>query len=302
MALLRAPEMLLGVVLLSVSLSVVGPACSQQPPMEQRARIDTGSSGAIACPFTVGASAAAASEAMISRMPNDPNLRLTPLRAGTAVDSSRARQFILEMRRGLTRYRDVRVAEADGFRMWLRGVKLPVYHFTSWRRAIEALVRFDPARPPSLLYEKEPNGRFQLLGAMYGAPGNTTEDDLDALIPLSFARWHEHVNWCVPPPGAGSRWPETRAGEPIFGISTRTGCDSVGGQYRQRVGDWMVHVYAFASDDPRVIWCVEQHQTATGDSRSHSAGHGPSVGSAPVRPMSTLPRPAIGLTSSSTSP
>jgi len=211
-----------------------------------------------ACPF------AAAGEAMSDQLPKDAHLRLTPLRMGTAADSARAWEFIGEMRRALAKYQDVRVAEADGFRMWLRRVPLPVYHFTSWRRAIEAMVRFDLAQPTSLMYQRRPDGRFRLLGAMYTAPASATEDDLDARIPLSVARWHAHVNWCVPPSGADSRWPETLAGEPIFGIATRSGCDSVGGQFRPRIYDWSVHVYAFASDDAKAIWCVEHHHGMTG--------------------------------------
>jgi hypothetical protein len=205
-------------------------------------------------------SAAFASEAMGGQMPEAEHMRLTPLRGGTTADSARARQFVMEMRRALTKYQDEHAARADGFRMLLRGVKQPVYHFTNWRWAIEAMVRFDPARPTSLLYQQRPDGRFQLVGAMYTAPAGTSEDDLDARIPLSMARWHAHVDWCVPPPGAFSRWQEHRAGRPVFGllspIATRVACDSVGGRFRPRIFGWSVHVYAFAGDDPTEIWSV----------------------------------------------
>ena len=56
-------------------------------------------------------------------------------------------------------------AEADGFRMFLPGVKQPPYDFTNWRWAIEAMLRFDPAKPTSLLYRQERDGRFELAGA-----------------------------------------------------------------------------------------------------------------------------------------
>src|SRR2546428_7175662 len=80
--------------------------------------------------------------------------------------------------------------------------KQPVYRFTNWRWAIEAMFRFVPARPTSLLYREDANGHFELVGAMYTAPARTSDDDLDRRIPLSVARWHEHVNWCLPPHGA----------------------------------------------------------------------------------------------------
>jgi hypothetical protein len=195
-------------------------------------------------------------------------MRLTPLRGGTAADSARARQIVTAMRLALAKYEDVHIAQADGFRMFLPGVKQSVYHFTSWRWALEAMLGFDAARPTSLLYRQEPDGRFQLTGAMYTAPAGASDDDLDARIPLSVARWHQHVNWCVPPRGARGRWQERRAGQPVFGpqsaIATRAGCDSVGGRFRPRIFGWMVHVYAFGGDDPHEIWSLGHHHGGAG--------------------------------------
>ena len=77
-------------------------------------------------------------------------------------------------------------------------------------------------------------------------------------IPLSVARWHEHVNWCVPPRGQGGRWRDTLAGRPVFGpkspVATPNACAAVGGRFLPRLFGWMVHVMAFAGDDPHVIW------------------------------------------------
>ena len=51
---------------------------------------------------------------------------------------------------------------------------------------------------------------------------------------------------------------ERRAGKPLFGpdspIVTKGACDAVGGRFFPRLFGWMVHVNAFESDDPRVIW------------------------------------------------
>jgi hypothetical protein len=202
--------------------------------------------------------AQAAHEAMSGPMSMDPHMTLTPARAGSAADSARAAAFVAQLRAALAPYSDVRAAQADGFRQFLPGVKQPIYHFTNWRWALEEMFRFDPAKPTSLLYREEADGRFVLVGAMYTAPARTTLDELDRRIPLSVARWHEHVNWCLPPRGEPGRWGETRGGRPVFGpkspIATAEACAAAGGRFLPRIFGWMVHVMAFESDDPKVIW------------------------------------------------
>jgi hypothetical protein len=212
---------------------------------------------------TDGSPAMAAGEAMGARMAEDAHMRLTAQRRGSAADTARAQALVAEMRRALAKYQDVHVAEADGFRRFLPGVKQPIYHFTKWQWGLEAMFGFHPDKPTSLLYREAPDGDLVLVGAMYTAPARATEDELDARIPLSVARWHEHVNWCLPPRGATQRWREVQGGHPVFGprspIATKAACDAVGGRFRGRVFGWMVHVQAFASDDPEVIWSVHHH-------------------------------------------
>ena len=200
----------------------------------------------------------AAHDAMSGPMTADPHMTLTPLRPATAADSSRAAALVRQMRAALERYRDVRAAQADGFRQFLPNVKQPVYHFTNRRWALAEVFRFDPAKPTSLLYRQEADGRFVLEGVMYAAPARTPLEELDRRIPLSVARWHEHVNWCLPKRGQADRWREVRDGKPVFGpkspIATADACAAVGGRFYPRLFGWMVHVMAFESDDPRVIW------------------------------------------------
>jgi hypothetical protein len=200
----------------------------------------------------------AAHEAMSGPMSVDPHMTLTPLRPRSSADSTRAAQLVVEMRASLARYRDVDAALADGFRRFLPGVKQPIYHFTSWRWALAARRRFDPTRPTSLLYREGPGGTLVLAGAMYSAPDRTSLDALDQRIPLSVVRWHEHVNWCLPPRGQRERWRELRDGKPVFGpkspIATAEACAAVGGRFVPRLFGWMVHVMAFESDDPKIIW------------------------------------------------
>src|SRR5260370_35336205 len=121
------------------------------------------------------------------------------------------------MRKRLARYRKVGAGEADGFRKFLPGVKQPIYHFTSWRWALSATRRFDPTRPTSLLYRESPGGALVLAGAMYTAPARSSLDALDQRIPLSVARGHEHVNWCMHPVGQRDGWRESRDGTPRCG-------------------------------------------------------------------------------------
>ncbi|HET7295536.1 MAG TPA: hypothetical protein VFI66_00245 [Gemmatimonadales bacterium] len=200
----------------------------------------------------------AAHEAMSGPMTVDPHMTLTPLRAPTAADSARAATLVRQIRAALDRYRDVRAAAEDGFRQFLPDVKQPIYHFTKRRWALAEMFRFDVAKPTSLLYRQGEDRRFVLVGVMYSAPGRTPLDELDRRIPLSVARWHEHVNWCLPPRGQVERWREVRAGTPVFGpkspIATADACAAVGGRFVPRLFGWMVHVMAFESDDPKVIW------------------------------------------------
>ncbi|HYR30437.1 MAG TPA: hypothetical protein VEO93_00860 [Gemmatimonadales bacterium] len=214
--------------------------------------------------------AAAAAEHAMSGMSmptvvEDLHMKLTPERRAAPGDSTRAAALVTRVRGTLAKYRDVRVAEADGFHLFLPGVKhQPVYHYTNRLYALEAMVRFDPDHPTSLLYQRRPGDSLVLVGAMYTAPARLPDDDLDQRIPLSIARWHEHVNWCIPPRGGIQQWRDSTGGRPVFGpqspIATAEACTAVGGRFLPRIFGWMVHVNAFASDDPRVIWAAHHHE------------------------------------------
>ena len=133
-----------------------------------------------------------------------------------------------------------------------------VYHFTNKWNAVKEAFRFDPAKPTSLLYRKESDGHFVLVGAMYTAPKRFGIDKLDARVPTSIARWHKHVNWCLPPKDQSARWTERRNGEPVFGpespIATKSACDAVGGVFHDTLFGWMLHANVLAGNDPTSIW------------------------------------------------
>jgi hypothetical protein len=197
------------------------------------------------------------------------HMLMTPRRTPAPGDSARAAAVAATLRASIAKYRDTTVAVADGFRMFAPQVKTQkVYHFTRGLNAMRAAFRFDPAAPTSLLYGKGADGTFRLIGAMYTAPKRFGLDELDARVPLSTARWHRHVNWCVPNAGDGRRWIERRDGHPVFGpespIATKAACDAVGGRFLASPLGWMVHANVMTSDDPAVIW---------GDDHAHGGEH-----------------------------
>jgi len=186
------------------------------------------------------------------------HMETTTPRLLTRADSMRAAQIVTELRVGIAKYRDVRVAVDDGFRQFaphLRNQR--VYHFTNYRWGFQNAFRFNAAKPTSLLYKKDSAGSFVLVGAMYTAPRRQSPDKLDKRVPLSVAQWHRHINWCLPPRGEDARWLEKRNGRPVFGplgVATQSECDAAGGRFEKHVFGWMVHANVFASDDPKVIW------------------------------------------------
>jgi hypothetical protein len=186
-------------------------------------------------------------------------MEMTPAIAATPADSARAARIAATLRTALAKYSDTTAAVADGYHLFLPGLKeQKVYHFTNTWRAVQESFRFEPSRPTSLLYKKDATGRFVLAGAMYTAPKRFSIERLDARVPISIARWHKHVNWCIPNGGEAARWAERRDGEPVFGpgspIATKEACDQVKGRFVPTAFGWMLHANVFAGDDPATIW------------------------------------------------
>ena len=187
------------------------------------------------------------------------HLRMTPVRPATRAPSPRAADVVAALRRSTAKYRDVRLAEADGYRLFAPQLKQQrVYHYTRTRSAIAASFGFDPERPTSLLYVKAADGSMRLQGAMYTAPRRASMEELDGRVPLSIAQWHRHVDICVPRRRERARWTEKDStGAMKFGpagsIATEAACDAAGGRWLDAVFGWMVHVNAWA-DDPRAVF------------------------------------------------
>jgi hypothetical protein len=186
------------------------------------------------------------------------HMAYTSSRPLTVADSVRAAHVVNELRQAIVKYRDVKVAEADGYKMFAPQMKnQPQYHFTKGWNAIRNQRGFDPARPTSLLYKKNSHGEFELIGAMYTASKGTSEEDLNARVPLSIAHWHRHVNWCIPKRNAKERWYETKDGRPVFGplgVATPEECDTAGGRFIPQAFGWMLHATTFVGNDLNSIW------------------------------------------------
>lgn len=214
----------------------------------------------------VDAGSASAAPAMGSM---SGHMYMTTLRSPQTGDQKKADVVVAAAKLALAPYADYRHALADGYRILLPNVPQHIYHFTNYANGAEAAVRFDPLKPTSLLYRKTPDGGYQLVGAMYTDRVKATEAELNDRIPLSIARWHQHINFCKAPPGEKLEYFGPHAKFGLLGsITTKEACDAAGGTFRPHIFGWMVHVYPYETD-PSKIWAVGDG--AGHDSMRHSA-------------------------------
>jgi hypothetical protein len=187
---------------------------------------------------------------------HNQHLHMTAMRTQTPEDAARAQEIISQLRAGIEKYKDYRVALNDGYKIFLPNLPQPEYHFTNYVNGFLEAFTFDPARPTSLLYKKTADG-FALVGAMYTMPKRATEDQLDKRIPLSVATWHLHTNLCMPP-----RDQQRNADWTKFGlrgsIANQEACDAAGGRFRPVIFGWMVHVYPY-EDSADKIFAMHHH-------------------------------------------
>jgi hypothetical protein len=189
------------------------------------------------------------------------HMEMTALRPVQPGDKRRAAEIVAAARKAADPYKDYREALADGYSIFLPEVKQNVYHFTNNAQAFRNTMEFDPARPTSLLYEKVPakaGGQpgYKLVGVMYTAPYEVSEDELNRRVPLSIARWHLHTNLCLPLNAEGDdedlAGPNARFGL-LGSITTPEACRAAGGKFMHHVFGWMVHVYPYETD-PKKVW------------------------------------------------
>jgi hypothetical protein len=206
-----------------------------------------------------GESNAAAMRSMEGHhMDMGPHMKMTALRPIQPGDQQKADEVARAAKAVAEKYKDYKLALADGYKIFLPNVPQKQYHFTNYGNAFRARQEFDPSQPTSLLYEKTGDG-YKLIGIMYTAKRDASEDELNSRIPLSIAQWHAHVNLCLPRRDKNNKDvfpPGTKFG--LRGsIATKEACDAAGGRFIPQVFGWMVHVYPFEKNTADV-WSVER--------------------------------------------
>jgi hypothetical protein len=212
-------------------------------------------------PAAETAAVAAAADGEMAHMSG--HMYMTALRPANASDKQKADAIVAAAKAAMAPYRDYRKALSDGYEIFLPNIPQSQYHFTKYAYGLEARAHFDPLKPTSLLYRKAADGEYELIGAMYTDRVNATEDELNDRIPLSIARWHQHINFCKAPAAQKAAYfgPEAKFG--LRGsITTREACEAAGGAFYSHVFGWMVHVYPFETDS-RKVWSTDD------DDRGH---------------------------------
>ncbi len=191
---------------------------------------------------------------MLDMEPMRGHMHMTSLRPPMAGDQQKAAAVATAARTAMAPYQDYRKALADGYEIFLPNVPQPQYHFTKYEYGLAARSSFDPLKPTSLLYTKTADGGYKLIGAMYTDRVDASEDELNERIPLSIARWHQHINFCKAPPDQKAAYfgPDAKFGL-LGSITTPEACEAAGGVFHPHLFGWMVHVYPYETD-PRKIW------------------------------------------------
>jgi hypothetical protein len=198
------------------------------------------------------------------------HMHMTSLRALQTGDQQKADAVVAAAKQAMAPYEDYRKALADGYTIFLPDVPQPQYHFTKREYGFAAAFHFDPLMPTSLLYKKAADGGYKLVGAMYTDRVNATEEELNERIPLSIARWHQHINFCKAPKGREAAYFGADARFGLRGsITTEKACDAAGGVFHPHLFGWMVHVYPYETD-PKKIWSVDDDDQGH-DNMDHSA-------------------------------
>jgi hypothetical protein len=221
---------------------------------------------AVASLVALGAGPAALGAQMDAGMPmTHSHMSFSPARPGTPADTARVLGLLSGLRAAISPYQDLEAAQAAGFQARRDPQSVAagkLLHVGRRVRVAGNAKGFDPGAPQALLYRRGEDGRMRLAGAMFVAPLSATEDDLDAMIPLSIARWHRHMNVCV----AGDR----RSVRRIARATTEEACTTSGGRFRAQ-SRYMVHVMTDAGSD--LASAFPQHPADDADMHAGGEGH-----------------------------
>jgi hypothetical protein len=173
------------------------------------------------------------------------HMYVTPLRPIQPGDEERAKALVATVKATIEKYKDYKKALADGYVIANPKVDQPQFHFINEANQ-KATAHFDPTKPSALLYRKTPTQRYKLEGVMFTAEPSTSEDELNARVPLSIARWHIHENFCGAP---ADKVNEYFGAHPKFGmfgsIKTAEACKAEGGTFYPTIFTWMIHVFPY---------------------------------------------------------
>jgi hypothetical protein len=139
------------------------------------------------------------------------------------------------------KYQDVRVAEADGYRVFGPYVAGMGFHYVNTRLA---RVGFDAEHPPILLYEKDDDAAsgLRLVGVSYTLPVHAGDDEQPVVAPFprALAAWHKHANICL----FANRSIRTKLND--------VECIQEGGRFIAET-DWMLHAWVW-KDNPAGVF------------------------------------------------
>jgi hypothetical protein len=198
------------------------------------------------------------------------HMYVTVRRPSKTGDSEKAVAVVMAAKVAMAPYLDYHKALSDGYEIFLPEIPQSQYHFTKYQYGLEARLHFDPLKPTSLLYRKTADGGYKLIGAMYTDRVDATEEELNERIPLSVARWHQHINFCKAPPDQKALYfgPDAKFGL-LGSITTKEACEAAGGEFHPHIFGWMVHVYPYETDAAKV-WSIDDDDQGH-DNMDHSA-------------------------------
>jgi hypothetical protein len=130
-----------------------------------------------------------------------PMVAFAPQPAPNPGDAERAQSRLRGIRRMIEPFRDLRhvlaEADSDSALAFARFERAPTGTLISIDRPHS---HDNEHEPRMLLYRRKPDG-FALVGVQFQALNERSDAELDDILPLSIARWHQAVRHCSLPPG-----------------------------------------------------------------------------------------------------
>lgn len=184
-------------------------------------------------------------ETPVPTMMMGPHMQMSLPGEQKAGDTTRADAILAAAHGVLIRYADVQMALKDGYKPFHPTGRVgEEVHYTNYRFARKERQHVNYNQPGSILYKRTADG-MTAVGVMFSAPRDSSVDQLDAIVPMSIATWHRHVDFCGGPKSLSLT--EQNGPTAKFGfkgsIHTAEDCQRAGGLFIPVVFGWMTHVY-----------------------------------------------------------